>query len=366
MKIIHCADLHLDSKMTTHLPVEKARQRRRELLATFQTMVEFAAGKSVSAIIIAGDMFDSQVLSTGTRNFVVDTILKNQAIDFYYLRGNHDSDSFLSSLDEYPDNLRMFNDTWTSYPANRKGNIKITGLELDQTNFQTMYDSLNLQSEDFNIVVLHGQISQSQNVSDYENINLKALQYKNIDYLALGHLHSMQIGQIDPRGTYCYAGCLEARGFDECGEHGFMLLDIDEQSLTYRHQFIPLGFRAFHQKEVDITGIRSSSQIVDRIKEMIVQEQIPEKDILKILLVGKVEVDAEKDIEMIKSQFRNRFYFFKIYDQSDWQVDYHEFALEKSLKGEFIRMVQAQDMMEEEKARIIQVGIRALRGEELE
>ena len=35
MKLIHCADLHLDSDMTSNLTKEKAKERRTELLVTF-------------------------------------------------------------------------------------------------------------------------------------------------------------------------------------------------------------------------------------------------------------------------------------------------------------------------------------------
>ena len=34
MKIIHCADLHLDSKMTANLSKDQARERKREILRT--------------------------------------------------------------------------------------------------------------------------------------------------------------------------------------------------------------------------------------------------------------------------------------------------------------------------------------------
>ena len=42
MKIIHCADLHLDSDMTSNLTKEKAKERRTELLVTFQRMITYA------------------------------------------------------------------------------------------------------------------------------------------------------------------------------------------------------------------------------------------------------------------------------------------------------------------------------------
>ena len=39
MKILHCADIHLDSAMTANLDKDKARERRSELLASFKDMV---------------------------------------------------------------------------------------------------------------------------------------------------------------------------------------------------------------------------------------------------------------------------------------------------------------------------------------
>ena len=45
MKIIHCADVHLDSRMLRHLSKEQAKERRNEILNTFGQMVR--SGSSV-------------------------------------------------------------------------------------------------------------------------------------------------------------------------------------------------------------------------------------------------------------------------------------------------------------------------------
>ena len=58
MKLIHCADLHLDSRMEANLTKEQARERRQELLGTFTRMVAYAAKEGVRAILIAGYLFD--------------------------------------------------------------------------------------------------------------------------------------------------------------------------------------------------------------------------------------------------------------------------------------------------------------------
>ena len=86
MKIIHCADLHLDSKMTANLSKEQAKERKMEILRTFSRMVDYAAKNGVKVIIIAGDLFDTRNVSATARNLVRDTILKHPHIDFLYLK----------------------------------------------------------------------------------------------------------------------------------------------------------------------------------------------------------------------------------------------------------------------------------------
>ena len=67
MKIIHCADLHLDSQMTANLTKEQARERKREILRTFTRMVEYASKNDVRVILIAGDLFDTRSVSAMAR-----------------------------------------------------------------------------------------------------------------------------------------------------------------------------------------------------------------------------------------------------------------------------------------------------------
>ena len=42
MKIIHCSDIHLDSKMEANLSSQQASERNAEVCATFSRMVGYA------------------------------------------------------------------------------------------------------------------------------------------------------------------------------------------------------------------------------------------------------------------------------------------------------------------------------------
>ncbi len=358
MKIIHCSDLHLDSKMEANLDREKSKQRRNEILLSFQKMIEFANKNDVEIIIIAGDLFDKNKISVKTKNIVRDAIISNPQINFIYLKGNHDEENLIEG--DIPENLKLFNKyNWISY---RYENIVISGIEFGQRENYEIYKTLMLNQNDFNIVILHGQEANYVDKKDKtEIINLKELKNKNIDYLALGHVHKYKMENLDNRGIYCYCGCLEGRGFDECGDKGFMLLDIQDNNI--KTKFIKNSIRNLEEIEINISGTMTTTEVKIRIDKQI--ENIDKNNLVKVILTGKVDIDSERDIDYLSKIYNDEFYFLKIYDKTTLKINYLDYENTASLKGEFIRLILGEDISEEEKKQIIMTGIRALSNEEI-
>ena len=358
MKFIHCADLHLDSRMEANLTKEQAKERRQELLGTFARMVAYADREGVRAILIAGDLFDGGHVSRTALHVARDAVLRYPGIDFLYLRGNHDPEDFLRSFEgQLPENLKLFSDTWTSWEY---GEVVVSGVELTGENQERIYDALRLSADRVNFVMLHGQ------VSDYGAgkgiIQIKKLQKRAIDYLALGHVHSYRLERLDDRGVWCYSGCLEGRGFDECGQKGFVLLDIREGRV--KTQFIPFGVRQCVEIPVDVSGMDTSPRMLEAVRQAVAQ--IPPSSLVKVALTGEIPLEAEKSTAYLLQWLRENFYFARLYDRTRLTVPYDSYRHDRSLKGEFLRLVESQGLQDEEKEKIIRMGIRALAGEEPE
>ena len=361
MKLIHCADLHLDSKLAANLDRDKATLRRQELLDTFSKMVDYAADHGVDAILIAGDMFDKQHIRKQATARVTEEITTHPDIDFLYIQGNHDRSDFFQDLD--PDlvpNLKLFNDSeWTGY---RYDDVVITGREIMPDNAKTFTMNLVLDQADVNIVMLHGQESDYEGKDKTEIIPLNELRGKYIDYLALGHIHTYKKAKLDDRGEYCYSGCLEGRGFDECGEKGFVLLTVTDKKVE--SEFIPFAKRKLHEVEVVVEPEETMPQILDAVEEAL--SDIPGDDMVKVILTGYVNMDGEADTDRIIKKFVDRFFFIKVYDRTKIRIDYDSFLSDRSLKGEFVRIMQQADLPEDKKARIVEIGMKALMEEEIE
>ena len=357
MKIIHCSDIHLDSGMETNLPPKKARERNYELRLTFARMISYAKENGVSVIMIAGDLFDTERVSSDTSSFVLDEMRGAPDMDFLYLRGNHDESRRAFAAQELPENLKLFSDEWRYYEY---GDTVIAGIEMNRENSMTMYDSLHTEPGKTNIVMLHGQESTQKGE---ELVCISELRGKNIKYLALGHLHSFRKQKLDVDSEYCYCGCLEGRGFDECGEKGFVLLDVKDG--TVRTEFIPFAKRTLHDITVDITGKTTESEIRAAIQAEAQTAGVPPEDMVKFTLHGEYTPETNKDISFLQKRLENDYYFVKIKDETRLHIEKGSYENDISLKGEFIRSVMASDLSEDEKDKIICLGIAALSAEEI-
>ena len=303
MKFIHCADIHLDSKIEANLPSNKSRERKREVLRTFLKICEYAELNGVTAVIIAGDLFDTNNMSPITRDAVLGEIEKHSSVDFLYLCGNHDAGKTLTQY-QLPENFKLFGEDWQSY---RYDNVVITGVELNDNNCRNIYGSLRLNADDINIVTMHGQTAST---SGEDMVDLSRLVSQNIDYLALGHIHSYREGILDDRGRWCYSGCPEGRGFDECGDKGFVLLETDGRFVT--SEFIKFNTRTIIEVECDITDFSDFTEILEKIKND--TKTIDESAMVKVILCGNVPADAKKDLEYFSKELNDRLYFAKIKD----------------------------------------------------
>lgn len=366
MKFIHCADIHLDAPMDSVLPSEKAEIRRAEILETFLSLIKYAQQQNVRAVLVAGDLFDSVRVSTTTQDVVYMAMKNAPEVDFLLLPGNHDAVSTATLGHNLPANVKIFGTSWetVTYGAVTISARAFPG-EQHEAHHQArhasgFYQELNLDKSKTNIVMLHGQLGAAEGSCA---IDLNQLRGKGIDYLALGHIHSFSKQKIDARGVAVYSGCLEGRGFDECGAKGFVELTYENNVLSER--FVPFAKRQFHIATVGITNVDNVSTMLSMAQQVAEQQHISHDSLVRFELQGGYSVDANKDIAYLETSLNREFFFVKMVDKTKLLVDVDSFEYDQSLRGAFVRTVLASNETEEEKQRIIQCGLRALRGEEI-
>lgn len=351
MKIIHTSDLHLDSPLNSRLSAEKSRLRKKELLRGFSSLLEKAKELSADSIIIAGDLFDSENISKRALDTVIFEISASPEISFFYLPGNHEKNAFLSSGRNLPKNLFIFGEDWTYFKA---GDLVIAGRSRIS---EGLFNNLKLNPADKNIVVLHGELTDKSAFPD--KIGTTDAAKREIDYMALGHYHTHTTHRLDTRGVAVYCGAPFTRGFDECGERGFVLIDSSRIS---EYKFLPFGERRSHIIPLDISSITDYGMLESECEKAL--SSISYKDIVRLEIAGEKSPELWLDTTEIETQYSERFFHFEVKNSSKLQVEKGDYRFDKTLKGEFVRLVCSREEFDEQtKEKIISTGLHALLGD---
>ena len=360
VKIIHTGDIHLGSALR-NLPMDKANIRKAELMESFRRLCAYAKQNGVAAVLIAGDLFDENKTAESVRRDAFATMKAASPVCFFYVSGNHDDGLYFDG--EIPNNVYLFsqNHGWQSYDLPE--NITVTGI--DGKNLRPdKYAELYLRADRFNILMMHGDVRRGQN-GQGEEIALAKLQNRNVDYLALGHIHipMLQVNRLDGRGAYRYCGCLEGRGFDEVGARGFFLLEIVGGRLQ-KDSFVSFAKRQVTECAVDISACKNYYEVERAVLEGM--NGVRRDDIVKIILKGRHCVGLRKDVTLLAARIAQYFFHVKIVDESRIYIDYTAFQNDLSERGEFVREVARYEMSEEDRAEILDVGLKALAGEDID
>ena len=263
-------------------------------------------------------------------------------------------------MESIPDNLMLFSTEWTSYILSDDGTehpVVLSGIELAKGNSENVYNTLVLDAENINLVTLHGQEYETGAKDKAEIIRLRELQNKGIDYLALGHVHAYKRGKLDGRGIYCYPGCLEPRGFDETGEHGFVMLSINEETGVITDTFVPFATRQAYICHADVTGASSITEAIDMIDEAFDEAGYRDGDMVELYIEGDVEVDCDIDEVYIANRFKTRFFAFKCKKLTRVRIDYDAFTLDASLKGEFVLVLEGAQKIADEQELTLEYAV---------
>ena len=406
VKLIHTADLHLDSAFRSRFTKEEAENRRQKQLMAWKELLSFAVEKKVQGILIAGDLFDSPVVSHGTMDFFLSTISEHPEISFFYLRGNHDTENTFRYQENLPKNLFLFSEKGKKYRLNDRlllagveygtkdisfgenegatqgaGQAAEQGVEQEtvhgaealsknETESEEESKFLKLKEEDCNILLLHGALYQGTPKGDSfqgeEGIFLKNLEKLPLSYIALGHIHKGGEGKLNNGALWVYPGCLQGRGFDEEGERGFLYLKVEEEKKEIHKEFIPIKQGEFRILEIELLEDEGTLACLKKIEEEMEKAGISKEDSLRIILKGKKGLEQERNLRYLQLQLQDSVFFLEIQDESELSWNREEAMKEKSLKGEFLRVLAAADnLSKEEQEEIIALGMGLLQGGEL-
>lgn len=347
IKILHMADVHF-GRAVSGLPQNLRNIRRQEVRSTFSDAVNCAKEENVDAVLIAGDLFDSMDTDKSTINFIKGELSKIPHIPVFISPGNHDplGGAYKMLMQENIENLTVFGENVSCIKFPQK-KFAVYGIGFNNEVVNTsLLKSIKAEDEDFiNIGVIHGEMAVN---SDYNPITESDIGETNMDYIALGHVHSYSGIKKSMNTSYAYCGNLEGGGFDECGEKGVILGTVSKGECNLKlHR---LCKRIYHTIEIDVTETKTLQEIIEKVKEKVQSRD----DLYKIVLTGKRPENIPEGV--IENELD--VFYAKIKDLTRGSYDLKAISADYSIGGIFAKNVlqRMENADENEKAELMKAA----------
>lgn len=345
MKILHTADIHLGVK-NSRLPKDKQALLKDETIYNIRNLFEIAERECYDVVLICGDLFHAKNIASKFSKAFFDAVEKFEK-PVIYVSGNHDENFIMPLI--LPKNFVVIDENNQCFSY---GNFNFYG---------GIYENWGeLDSSKSNIILLHGNIENTRDC-DYFDIN-KYLN-KGFDYIALGHVHTHKKYKSE-NDVFAYPGSLFSNGFDECGDRGYISLEMQDKTIKTLN-FCPFSARKFVICECNISNLTKNREIIELIEKKLMDLNANYQDLVRVILKGAVSEDCDKSIPFILSRF-DTYFHFEIEDKTTLKIDIDNIKKEKlSFKYEFISLIEESELDEESKRIVCEIGLEALKGEDI-
>lgn len=348
IKLLHAADLHLDSPFEG-LGESKAALRRTEQRQLLHRISQLANESSVQLVLLAGDLLDSDSSYAETAEELVKALGSIKA-PVFISPGNHD---FYSSRSPYarlsfPENVHIFKSPRLDCVALPELGVRIWGAAFTDKYSGGMLGGFSAEKKDgvLDIMCIHGEVNAS---SAYNPVTEGDIAASGMDYIAFGHIHLSSGLKKAGSCFYSWSGCPEGRGFDETGDKQVSLVSVGDGDCSLEP--VNISHRRYEILSVNIA---------DREPLEAINEALPDNtadDIYRIILRG--ETAEAPDVSALTAALEPRFFSLQVRDETSLRRDLWEKAGEDSLRGQFLaRLRSAYDEAEydTEKEKIVQAA----------
>jgi exonuclease SbcD len=355
LRLIHTADVHLGAR---HDDLGDQAAAQRELqFAAFAATVDLAITEKADVLLIAGDLFDSNVqprrsvervaaqlkrladvkirtvIIPGTHDCYERSSIY-RAYDLKALAGSTAHDDLVTVLTpEQPSVHLAACDAVIHGPVFATKKAPHSPLrDLDAT-------AEGAPSAGWRIGLVHGSIAiPGKTDRDDVVITTEEIEATHLDYLALGHWHSMQQGKAGGV-TYAYAGAPEPVALDQDRAGKVLVVELEEigvgRAVTVSERVV--GRTRFEKQSIDAAAVASQPALIDTLRKLGDPDLV-----LDARLTGVRPDDLDIDVDEVEAALAPSFLKVRIRDASTPALTEGAIPPPDTIAGAFIRDMEAR------------------------
>jgi len=353
MKFVHIADVHFDAPFSVLQTRNLSNQRRLEQREAFRKVIEYIKNNNIPYLFICGDLYEQEYIKNSTIEYINKLFEEIPDTKIFIVPGNHDpyiKNSYYKTYN-FARNVKIFTETPEIVEDE---NIDIYGYGFEDFYMHSVgIENIKIQNKNkINILLTHGDLDGVKNNSErYNSISKTKLKGLEFNYVALGHIHKKTIDE-----NIVYPGSLISLGFDELGEHGMIVGEINEETKEIKLNFIPIDSKEYIEENIDVSDIYSKEELIEKINE----KYFPENKYIKIILTGSRKSDIET-LDMLK--YLSNINIIKIKDMTKLEIDLENISKQNNLKGIFVKKllekIEAEPENKEKIQKAMEIGLSA-------
>ncbi|HEY6538498.1 MAG TPA: metallophosphoesterase [Candidatus Dormibacteraeota bacterium] len=359
MKVLHCADVHLDT-VFRGLGLEMAQRRRAGLRQTFKNIVKLALELKVDALTIGGDLYEELHSRPDTARFLAEQ-LGELSCPVLIAPGNHDywHAGSLYATNDWPDNVRIFRGNQFT-PVEVNG-FRIFGIAHDKPKgTANLLPRVQVPPGPPAVALFHGSErgllpAQEEGKEDHAPFSEADIAKAGFQFGLLGHFHKPRV-----TSQLVYPGNPEPLTFGEEGLRGVAEVEFGDAAPSVKiHQ---VNTFALSDLEVDVTGCQHADALEERVRKV-----LPEGPdaATRIRLTGELALGLRLGPSELASRLRRGDRCVDVVFRTRPALDLDQRSQAPDIRGQFIRALRERPDFESELVQsALRAGVEALQGEE--
>lgn len=354
LRIIHTADVHLGARHDD-LGEQASAQRERQF-AAFAATVDVALAEKVDLVLIAGDLFDSNVQPRRSVERVAAQLkrLAGGKIRTVIVPGTHDAydrSSIYRAFDLKALSGSTQDDDWVTILTPDLPRIHLPACDVvvhgpvfatkraPHSPLRDLDVAAHKATATWHVGVLHGSVAiPGKTERDDVVVTTDEIGASGLDYLALGHWHSARQGKTGSV-TFAYSGAPEPVALNQDRAGKALHVELGEtgagRSVTVAERVV--GKTRFEKLDLDAAGVTTQPALIDSLK----RKGDPDL-VLDARIVGVRPDELDLHPEEIETALAPSFLKVRVRDVSTPALTEGALPSPDTIAGAFIRDLEAR------------------------
>jgi DNA repair protein SbcD/Mre11 len=356
LKFVLFSDLHLDAPFQW-APAPLGRKLRSAAHQTLAKICSLAKAEQADALLCAGDLFEAEYVTPDTAEALRNAFSALAPARVFLAPGNHDwygPDSLYRRVN-WSSNVHVFDQAHLAPVDLGEGYTLWGAAHCAPANTDNFLKGVRAKRNGINLALFHGSergllAAQAEDKAPHAPFREADIRAANLQHAFVGHFHHPKESPL-----LTYPGSPQPLRFGE-GAGGAVVVQFNDGAIQRRWEDV--ATIPFHDIDLDVSGIPS----MQAIRELVFAKLSGLQGIARLTVHGRLAHAVDLKLDDLRAITCGLDDLEVRVKDLTLDYDFEAIAAEPTVRGQFVKDVRSSAFPDQEKLRILTVGLRAFDG----